>query len=239
MEKKQPGAIILTIGGVLMAVGSILTWLTLKFDVAVFADAIKQQTGVDVSGSPGFASLSQPTSIAGTKGWEGKLALVGGLVALAVGIAAIVGAVNGSIASRSAFVGGALGIFGAGYVLLTKSHELSKGVGDAKTSLASALSTLGMNPSVLDNVFKISTGMGLYIALVGGAVAIVGGIMLMGKSAAAPATMGMGEPMAAPPVGGSGFGGPAAPAPPMSPPPMSTPAETPPAPPMMQEPPSA
>ncbi len=238
MDKKQPGAIIMAAGGALMAVGAVLTWLTLTFDVSVFTDAIKQQTGVDISGTPGFSSLSQPTSIAGTKGWEGKLALVGGLVALIIGVLALLGVVKGVIASRSAFVGGALGVFGAGYVLLTKAHELSKGVGDAKVSLAPALSSLGLSAGVLDNVFKISTGIGVYVAIVGGVVAIVGGIMLMGKGAAAPAAMGMGEPMAAPPVGSSMFGGPAAPAPPMSPPAAPAPAETAPTPQITQEPPT-
>ena len=249
MEKKQPGAIIMAVGGALMAVGSFMTWLTLKIDVTAFTDAIKQQTGIDLGGAPGLSTLQKPTSVAGTKGWEGKLALVAGILVLAVAIAAIAGAVSGSKASRVAFIGAALGIFGVAYVLLTKSHELSNGISDAKISLAPSLATIGIGPSVFDHIFSISNGIGLYVAIAGGVVAIVGGVMLMGKGAAAPATMGTGEPMAAPPVGGSGFGGPAAPTPPMSPPPMSPPADTPPpmsppeetpaAPPMPQEPPQA
>ncbi len=246
MEKKQPGAIIMAVGGALMAVGSIMTWLTLKIDVTAFTDAIKQQTGIDLGGAAGLSTLQKPTSVAGTKGWEGKLALVAGIVVLVVAIAAIAGAVSGSKASRAAFIGAALGIFGAAYVLLTKSHELSNGISDAKTSLAPSLATIGISPSVFDHIFSISNGIGLYVAIAGGVVAIAGGIMLMGKGAAAPATMGTGmsEPMAAPPVSGSGFGSPAAPTPPMSPPadttpPISPPVETPAAPPMPQEPPPA
>ncbi len=78
MEKKQSGAILMVVGGALMVVGSFLTWLTAKIDLVAFADAIKKETGVDIGGLPGFSSTPNSSSIAGTKGWEGKLALIGG-----------------------------------------------------------------------------------------------------------------------------------------------------------------
>ena len=132
MEKKQPGVILMVVGGALMVVGSFLTWLTAKIDLVAFADAIKKETGVDIGGMPGFSSTPNSSSIAGIKGWEGKLALIGGVLALALGIAAIVGKVTGSRASRFAFIGGALGIFGGLYVMLTKSS----GIADAKAGAA-------------------------------------------------------------------------------------------------------
>ena len=72
MEKKQPGVILMVVGGALMVVGSFLTWLTAKIDLVAFADAIKKETGVDIGGMPGFSSTPNSSSIAGIKGWEGR-----------------------------------------------------------------------------------------------------------------------------------------------------------------------
>lgn len=72
MEKKQPGAILMVVGGALMVVGSFLTWLTAKIDLVAFADAIKKETGVDIGGLPGFSSTPNSSLIAGTKGLGGE-----------------------------------------------------------------------------------------------------------------------------------------------------------------------
>jgi len=231
MEKKQPGVILMVVGGALMVVGSFLTWLTAKIDLVAFADAIKKETGVDIGGMPGFSSTPNSSSIAGIKGWEGKLALIGGVLALALGIAAIVGKVTGSRASRFAFIGGALGIFGGLYVMLTKSS----GIADAKAGAAATFTAAGVSPSVLDNIFTVSVGVGLYLALIGGILAIVGGIMSMGKGATT-ATMPAATTGAAAdaPAAGAGWEPPAAPpiAPPAAPPsmPATPPTQEPPAP---------
>lgn len=227
MEKKQPGAILMVVGGALMVVGSFLTWLTAKIDLVAFADAIKKETGVDIGGLPGFSSTPNSSSIAGTKGWEGKLALIGGVLVLALGIAAIVGKVTGSRAARFAFIGGALGIFGGLYVMLTKSS----GIADAKAGAAGTFTAAGVSPSVLDNIFTVSVGVGLYLTLIGGIAAIVGGVMSMGKGATTAtmpaATMGA---VADAPAAGAGWEPPAAP--PMVPPsmPATPPTQVPPAP---------
>jgi hypothetical protein len=226
MEKKQPGAILMVVGGALMALGSFLTWLTASLDLSALAAAIKQQIGVDVSGVPGFANTQHSFSAAGTKGWEGKLALVVGIVALAVGLVVILASLSNSVASKVAFATGGIGILVAVEAMLTKSS----GIESAKMGSAGQLSALGLTPSVFDNAFKVSVGIGLYMAIVGGIVAIVGGIMLLGKDAAT-ATATTATSTEGAPAAGSGWEAPAAP-PPMAPPsmPATPPTPEPPAP---------
>ncbi|MEA2558050.1 MAG: hypothetical protein QOG88_1588 [Actinomycetota bacterium] len=203
MEKK-PGAVVIIVGGALMTIGAFLTWVTAKVDLTAFADAIKEKTGVDVTGVPGFSSVAKSYSAAGIKGWEGKLALVGGLLALGLGVAAIIGSVSHPLAGRIAAAGGALGILGAGYVLVRTSSAIA----DAKASMATEVTTLGLSPSIVDTIFKVSTGIGLYLTLLGGVIAIVGAIMLM--RTADPVTTAV-APSGAPAGPGSGFGAPTAP----------------------------
>jgi hypothetical protein len=216
MEKK-PGAVVIVVGGALMTIGAFLTWVTAKVDLTAFADAVKAKTGVDVSGVPGFSTASQSFSAAGVKGWEGKLAVLGGLLALGIAIAAIVGTVSNSLAGRIAAGGAILGIIGAAYVLIRTSSAIA----DAKTTMAAQVSALGLSPSIVDTIFKVSTGIGLYLSLLGGIVAIVGAVMLMRTAEPVAA---MAAPSGAVAGQGSGFGAPAAP---MTPPPAG-PTSTPP-----------
>ncbi|MEP7060402.1 MAG: hypothetical protein ABI828_06690 [Actinomycetota bacterium] len=234
MEKKQPGAMIMAVGGVLMAVGAVLTWLSFKIDPTELAAAFKDKTGVDVTGVAGFPR-SETRSFAGTRGWEGKLALVAGVVVLAIAIAALVGAVKGSIVAWLAFAGAAAGMIGAVYVLSTKSGKVSSQVSGLKTSLAPTLSKLGISSTALDHLFKVTTGIGVYVVLGGGVVAIVGGLMVMRKDAAP--VMDAATQMVSAPATGSGLG---TPTPPVSPgvPPVSPPISTPPTPPATPEPPA-
>ena len=215
MEKK-PGALVMVVGGALMAVGSLLTWLTANLDLTAVAAAIKQQIGVDVSGVPGFANAQHSFSAAGTKGWEGKFALIAGIAVLALGIGVIVGTLGASLAAKIAFIGGGIGVLVAVEAMLTKSS----GIQGATAGSSAQLATLGLKPTVFDNAFKVSVGIGLYMALAGGIVAIVGGIMLKGKDARAAT---MAAPVGAAPVSSSGWdtptGGTAPPSAPSMPPP--------------------
>src|SRR5205085_11628334 len=174
------------------------------------------------------------TSFAGLRGWEGKLALIGGLLVLGVGIAALVGSASGSLAARCAAIGGAVALFGAVYVLIRKAGELA----DAKASAAPALAGSGISTSVFDDAFKISTGIGLYMALIGGIVAIIRGIMLIGKGASS-ATATAAPPITFATATDAGFGTPTKP--PVSAPvssPVSPSVSAPPAPPTTPAPPT-
>jgi hypothetical protein len=221
MEKK-PGGIALLVGGALMAVGSVMTWLTASVDLTALAAAVKQQIGVDISNAPGFTSVQHTFSAAGTRGWEGKVALIVGIAALAIGIGVVVAMLSGAVASRVALATGAVGVIVALEALLTKSS----GVENAKAASAGQLAGSGLTPSVFDNAFKVSVGIGLYVTIVGGIVAIIAGVMLMGKDAHPVMATGLGE---TPPMAGSGFGGPSAtPAPPVPPSQVSSPPTAPP-----------
>lgn len=218
MEKK-PGAIVLVIGGALMSVGAFLTWLTAKLDLTAVAAAVKEQIGIDISTVPSFANSQASFSAAGTKGWEGKLALIVGIVALVIGILLIVATMSASVASRIGLVTGVIGILVAVEAMLTKSS----GIDSAKAASAGSLAGSGLTPSIFDNAFKVSVGIGLYVTILGGVLAIVGGIMLAGKEKAAP----MSAPMSGTPMASSGFDAPAAAAAPPMPPAMPTSSEPP------------
>ena len=226
MENKRPGAVLMVVGGALMAVGSFMTWLTASLDLTALAAAIKQQIGLDVSGVPGFSNSQSSFSAAGTKGWEGKVALVVGIAALVVGLVVMMASMTNAVASKVALVTGGIGVLVALEAMLTKSS----GIDSAQAGSAAQRAPLGLTPAVFDNAFKVTVGIGLYMAIVGGIVAIVGGIMLMGKDAGTvtiattPVGAAAGAPMA------SGWESPAAPMAPPAAPPASTP-PTPPEPP--------
>lgn len=219
MEKK-PGAMVLVVGGALMSVGALLTWLTAKLDLSAVAAAVKQQIGIDISTVPSFANSQASFSAAGTKGWEGKLALLLGIIAIVVGIVLIVATMSASVASRVGLVTGAIGILVAVEAMLTKSS----GIDSAKAASAGSLAGSGLTPSIFDNAFKVSVGIGLYITIVGGVLAIVGGIMLAGKEDAVMSATPASAPMAS-----SGFDAPAPTTAPPMPPPMPSSAPEPPA----------
>jgi hypothetical protein len=193
------------IGGVLLLVGAFLTWVTVSVDLAKLGQAFH----IDLS------SVSVPTVFhaAGTKGWEGKLAVVAGVIA-------IVGVVMGLKAlKRSApllLVGGAIGTFAAIYAA---SFEKTSAINDVNAEFAAS----GF-PGKVSDYLSITLGIGLWICLIAGILCIVAGVIAF--KANTPASVATASP---PMTTGSGFGAPApAPTPPPATP-MTTPPPVPPA----------
>jgi hypothetical protein len=193
------------IGGVLLLVGAFLTWVTVSVDLAKLGTAF----GVDLS------SVSVPTVFhaAGTKGWEGKLAVVAGVIA-------IVGVVLGLKAVKKSapllLVGGAIGAFAAIYAA---SFEKTSAINDVNAEFARS----GF-PGKVSDFLSITLGIGLWICLIAGILCIVGGIMAF--MAKAPVSVAAASPSM---MTGGGFGAstPAPNPPPATP--MTTPPPVPPA----------
>ena len=117
------------------------------------------------------------------------------------------------------------GVVGAGICVFEIASKSSQ-INDALSNTGPALAAAGISADTLKSVFNVSWGIGLWICLAGGVVALIGGVIgLMSKGG--PATQS--APMAAGPVMGSpvdsGFD---APAPPVAPPPPTVPPVAPP-----------
>lgn len=206
--RSAPIAAILAIaGGVLLAIGSFLTW-------------------AEVSG--GGTSVTAK----GTDGSDGWITFAAGLVVLAMGVLFMRGGgkkVLAILAIVAALVGGGVGLYDA---LTAKDRVLD----DAATELAGQFGgTPAQVRVLLDQAIDagqlgITLGIGLYIVIAGGALGVVGGFLGMrGSSAAAPAMPMMGTMAPTAPAVESPMTPPMAPpampesAPPMAPPPMPEP----------------
>jgi len=241
-----PAAIAAGIGGVLLALGSVLTWVT----VSVNVDAIARAVGIDPSQIPPGALGDTTQSFNGTSGTDGKVTLVCGIVV-------IVGAVGIALAMGSrrllAVLTGLAGVIGGGFALYDATIAKNNAIDDAARSLSGA----GL-PGSFHDFFSVSLGIGIWMCVLGGIAAVVGAVMVLTSADATPATpsyagaaMGTGfgattPATSAPPASGSTWGSPATQAPPSaapagdSAPPASPPVttETEPAPPPPPEPPA-
>jgi hypothetical protein len=188
-----PASVILTgIGGVVMAIAAVLTWGSVAFDI----DAIAKALGVDPSALPGAVDQT-PTKFAGTSLLGGKVALACGVVALVVAVAAYA---RRELWRTLGWVSIVAGVVGAAMALKVVAD---KGA-DAKSA---AGPTAGIDPSILNTVFKVTLDIGIWLCIAGGVLAILGGLMLLMKRPAVQPVM-AGTPGGAvpPPMSNSGFG---------------------------------
>lgn len=205
------GAIVGLAGGALLIIGSVLTWAS----VSVNVDNIARALGVDPSVIPAN-SVPGKQSFAGTGSSDGKIALACGVLALVAGVLVIL--MKGrTLAAVVLMVGG---LVGGGFAL----YDGLTGKDKASDAAVSALAGKGI-PGDVRTFFNVSIGIGIWICVVGGALAILAGLMVIMKKAApaamavqpgTPVGMGTEVPAMAPdPMGGT------------SPTPTSTPTPTP------------
>jgi hypothetical protein len=196
------GSILLAIGGVVLAVGSILTWAKASIDLSALAKAL----GVDPSLLSG-AGTETSRSFAGTSIIDGKIVLACGIVAIVVAVAATMRRelwkTLGILAIVAGLVGGGLALWD----ISTKEDVVS----DAKDAAAPSLAAVGIDASVLDDVFDVSLGIGIFLSVAGGIVVLVGGLFLISKPSAMPSMAGMDPAPSAGVPPDSGFTAPGAP----------------------------
>jgi hypothetical protein len=191
------GVILTAVGGVVMAVAAVLTWGKVAIDIDAFAKAI----GVDPSALAGAVGQTSKT-FAGTTGWEGKVALACGVVALLAAVAAFARRELWKTLGMVAIVAGGVGALVALKVVVTKGNA----VADAKSAAGPTFAAAGIDPSILDTVFKVTLEIGIWLCIAGGALAILGGLMLLMKPPVQPAMEGMQGGGVPPPMSDSGFG---------------------------------
>jgi hypothetical protein len=182
------GAILAIVGGALLAIGSFLTWATVS------------GAGTEVSAK-------------GVDGSDGYVTLVAGLVALVCGLAAMKAGrrVLAVLTILAGIVGAGLGIYDAltakDSVLDAAAEEVAIQVGATPEDVRALL-----DQAIDAGQLGISISLGLYIVIGGGALALVGGVMLLGARGAGAgepampagfAAAGAAQPAASPPVAGS------------------------------------
>jgi hypothetical protein len=168
VESRAPSTpmILGIVGGIALAIGSFLNWATVSVDFDKIATAI----GIDPADVPADVRAQGTVSVTGWKGGDGKWTLVAGVVV-------VVAAVLLSMASSRRVVGIVMlvgGVVGGGLALYDATIQKN----DAIDNAASTFAGIGL-PGELRDYFSISLGIGLYLCIAGGVVAIVAGIMAM------------------------------------------------------------
>jgi hypothetical protein len=151
--------------------------------VSVDFDKIATAIGIDPADVPPDVRAQGTVSVTGWKGGDGKWTLVAGVVV-------VVAAVLLSMASSRRVVGIVMlvgGVVGGGLALYDATIQKN----DAIDNAASTFAGIGL-PGELRDYFSISLGIGIWLCIVGGAVAIVAGIMAM--TSQQPAAVIAGDP---------------------------------------------
>jgi hypothetical protein len=207
-NKRSMGAIVGIVGGVALVLGSLLTWGTGSLNVQALASA----AGLDPAAvSAAIGDVSR--SVSGIDVTGGKWALAMGIVAIILGVVALM-----KVSARVVGVGLIVaGLIGGGWALYdTTQADVVK-----EQAIEEAVPRLGSvegASAVIGQYIDTSFGPGIWISLVGGLVAIGGGIVLLtagGSMTETPSRMGA--------AAGSGF------TPTETPPASSPPAADPPA----------
>lgn len=193
------GPMLAVAGGVLLAIGSMLTWAKASLDLDAFAQAL----GVDPAQLQGAVGDETSKVISGISTSDGKLALACGLVAVILGVIAYAKRDKWKILGVVTLIAGAVG-GGIALYDVTKKDDV---IAEAKEAVGPTLASIGLDASILDNIFKVSLGIGIWVCVVGGVVALLGGLMMMmnRSSVGAPAMAGMSSEAMAP-APDQGFG---------------------------------
>jgi hypothetical protein len=195
------GAIVGLFGGVLLVLGSFMTWASVSFNLDVFAKVISDATGVSVSPSQlSSLGLSPTTQRSSGLSNDGKFTLIAGVIVVACAVLVIV-VENARMVGRIVMaLAGAVGALVAILNLLTKDSQID----DALSKVESQLRGSGISLTAFRSVFNVDWGIGIYLCAVGGIVAIVGAVMATGTSTPSARVADQGF------VPGSGFGAPPA-----------------------------
>jgi hypothetical protein len=158
------------VGGVALAVGSFLTWAT----VSVNFDKIATALGIDPAQVPADVRAQGTASVTGWKGGDGKWTLVAGIVVV-VAAALLAMASSRRIVGIVIIVGGAVG---GGLALYDATIQKN----DVIDNAASTFSGIGL-PGELRDYFSLSLGIGIWLCIAGGVVAVVAGVMAIATRA--------------------------------------------------------
>lgn len=152
------GPVLAIAGGALLAIGSFLTW-------------------AEVSGG------GQSEAVSGTEGSDGWITLVAGVLVVGAGLAAFKAARRplAILIVAAGLVGGGVGLYDA---LTAKENVIAE---VAEQSAAASGASVAEVRAVLDQLIDsgqigISIGIGLYVVIVGGILAVVGGALQLSRT---------------------------------------------------------
>ena len=233
------------VGGAMLFIGSFLTWATASIDLAKFAQAL----GVDQSLLGGAVGATTRSVSGMSADADGKFTLVAGIAVLIFAVVLFVkadlGKVMGGLMVLAGLIGGGVAIYD-----LSKLNDVRD---EALGSVSSTLQGAGIDPGILEGVFKVSAGIGIYLCALGGILAVVAGIMALVSRKPEPAAagamgttpgyartnpVGSGFESSTPPPAPAAMAEPPAPAAPMAEPPAPPASSAPPATPAVAEPPA-
>jgi hypothetical protein len=186
--------IIGVVGGIALAIGSFLNWAT----VSVNFDKIATALGIDPAQIPAGVRAQGTVSVTGWKSGDGKWTLVAGVV-VAVAAVLLTMASSRQVVGIVMLVGGAVG---GGLALYDATIQKNNAIDNA----AAQFTNIGL-PGTIRDYFSVSLGIGIWLCIVGGAVAIVAGIMAMASRAPSVAAVDpMGTTPPPPLASDAGFG---------------------------------
>jgi hypothetical protein len=234
-------AIVAIVGGVILAIGSFLTWASVSVDTDTLIQKLASALGVDASLLQGQVPTSGfNQSVNGfDAGADGKITLVTGIIVVAAAVVMIVKPdikkAMGVVAILAALIGGGIAVYDVAQV-----NDVANQAEDAASAIAGPeLQQAGVGGDVFEGIFDVSAGIGLWACIAGGVIGLVGGALAL-RGGPSTATVGTGMPTAATtPTTGTGFETPVAPAvpsTPVAPTPQAPPPASPPTPPPTPEP---
>lgn len=145
-------------GGVLIMLGSTLTWARLAMNM------------------PGSGAKSE--TLSGMNGGDGKMTLALGAIAIAVAIASMLlkgkGGLGVGLAVVSIAAGGFAAILGVMFAIDARTHALDYAIAQAGQKPAEYP---GPARTILDQATAVTHGWGLYLVILGGVVVAIGGIL--------------------------------------------------------------
>ncbi|HVD70874.1 MAG TPA: Trp biosynthesis-associated membrane protein, partial [Actinomycetota bacterium] len=190
-SKPSAGAIVAIVGGIMLAIGSFLTWATVSVDTTELLNKLADTLGVSADQLQGVPTDSFSQSVSGWDGSDGKITLV---VAIIIIIAAIlmfamprIRKAMGVIVILAGLAGGGVAVYDA-----TRVKDVANDAESAAASAAgSGLDQLGLSADdIFDGVFDVTPGIGRWVCIAGGVIAMVGGVLaLRERPGAAPAAM--------------------------------------------------
>jgi hypothetical protein len=235
-SKPSAGAIVAIVGGIMLAIGSFLTWATVSVDTTALINKLAETLGLPPEQLQGLPTDSFSNSVSGWDGSDGKITLVVGVIII---IAAIVifakprlRVAMGAVVIVAGLVGGGVAAYDASRVKDVANDAEAAAVAAAGSELEGSGLSVG---DIFEGAFDVTAGVGLWVCIAGGVIALVGGVLaLRERRDVSPAAMGVAtSTTAAPAAAGTGFDAPPAPASTAvtEPPPVSEPPPTPVAPP--------
>jgi hypothetical protein len=171
-NKRSMGAVVGIVGGVALVLGSLLTWGTGSLNVQALASA----AGLDPAAvSAAIGDVSR--SVSGIDVTGGKWALAMGIAAIVLGVVALM-RVSPRVVGIGLIVAGLIGGGWALYDTTQADVVKEQAIEDAVPRLGSVEGASAVIGQYIDTSF----GAGIWISLVGGLIAIGGGIVLLTAS---------------------------------------------------------